>query len=211
MNHENMTAPGEPCRPYLILPARFEADFAATFESALEAGEVACALLPASLGDDPLTPTLRGIANGRGVALLIADDWRRAQALGLDGVHVGADEAAYADARAGLGPDAIVGAHAGLSRHMGMVLAEAGADYVAFGDEGPDAQSAMAEMIGWWAELVEAPCIAWEVESLERARAVAARGADFVAVSDLVWKHPRAAAEAVRALADVLAVARRAA
>ncbi len=46
------------------------------------------------------------------------------------------------DVRKALGADRIVGAFAGASRHKGMTLAEAGADYVAFGPVGEAGRSA---------------------------------------------------------------------
>ena len=52
---------------------------------------------------------------------------------GCDGVHVGADDAPYAEARGIVGAEAIVGVTCKDSYHMAMEAAEAGADYVAFG------------------------------------------------------------------------------
>lgn len=88
-----------------------------------------------------------------------------------------------------------------------MVLAEQGADYVAFG--GPAAQT--AELVAWWAELIEVPCVAWDVSSLTQAREAARLGADFVAVGDVVWQHAEGPAAAVRELVAALADAREAA
>ncbi|HIE71875.1 MAG TPA: hypothetical protein EYP98_17775, partial [Planctomycetes bacterium] len=56
-----------------------------------------------------------------------------AQRLGLDGVHLTDGSRSVRVARKELGPDAIVGAFCGTSRHDGMVAGEAGADYVALG------------------------------------------------------------------------------
>ncbi len=53
--------------------------------------------------------------------------------LDCDGVHVGEEDAPYAEARRLLGPDRIVGVTCGDSRHRALVAAEAGADYIAFG------------------------------------------------------------------------------
>src|SRR3546814_12736377 len=48
-------------------------------------------------------------------------------------VHIGQEDAAYAEARRRVGADAIVGVTCHDSRHLAMVAAEDGADYVAFG------------------------------------------------------------------------------
>jgi thiamine-phosphate pyrophosphorylase len=54
------------------------------------------------------------------------------------------------------------------------------------------------EMVEWWAPLFEVPCVAFDVETCEEAAALAAYGADFVAVT-----LPAGLAEA--AAADLLA------
>ncbi len=198
------TPPAEPCRLYLIVPGGIGADFAAAFEAALDAGDVACVLLPAEL-DETLAARLKDSAQARGVAVLIEGDVALARRLGADGVHVAANEEAYAQARAALGANAIVGAGAGLSRHAGLTAGEAGADYVAFGPGADGAE--LAELIGWWAEVVEVPCVAWDVASMEQARALAALGADFVAAGGLVWNHPVSPADAVRELVGAIAPA----
>jgi len=67
-----------------------------------------------------------------GVPLLINDDVELAARIGADGVHVGQDDMAAAEARALLGPDAIVGVTA---RTVDQALAAeaAGADYLGSG------------------------------------------------------------------------------
>ena len=91
-----------------------------------------------------------------------------------------------------------------------MTAAEAGADYVLFGE--PDANGrrpsieAIAERLQWWAELFEPPCVGFAA-SREEAREFAAAGADFVLVGDFIWADPRGAAAA---LADVEQVIRQA-
>jgi len=200
--------PAEPCRLYLIVPGGIGADFVDPFEAALDAGDVASVLLPAQM-DEALAARLKDSAQARGVAVLIEGDAALARRLGADGVHVDANDPAYAQARAALGDDGIVGTGAGLSRHAGLTAGEAGADYVAFGPGGDDTE--LAELIGWWAEVVEVPCVAWDVASLEQARALAALGADFVAAGSLVWNHPASPADAVRELSGAIARAKDAA
>ena len=66
--------------------------------------------------------------------------------------------------RKDLGPDAIIGAFCGDSRHDGMTAGELGADYVSFGPVGPtglgDGRLAALELFQWWSEMIEVPCVA---------------------------------------------------
>ena len=74
---------------------------------------------------------LRPVAHARDVPLVVADHFRLAPRLGLDGVHL-SDGAAPGPRRARRrsARDAIVGAFARASRHDGLTAAEIGADYV---------------------------------------------------------------------------------
>lgn len=122
-----------------------------------------------------------------GAAALIAGDAALALALGADGVHLpaGADlaerEQAYRAARTVLGPTRTVGVSAGLLRHDAMVLGELGADYIGFEAVPGDDPSALRDVVAWWAELFEMPCVALGVKDAGAARELAATGADFVA------------------------------
>ena len=63
---------------------------------------------------------------------------------------------------------------------------------------------ALAERVGWWAELFEIPCVAYARE-LGDITALAAAGADFVAVGDALFTDPRGAVAAAAAVAARLA------
>jgi thiamine-phosphate pyrophosphorylase len=130
------------------------------------------------------------MAQQRKVAALVADDVPAARATGADGVHLSwrpEIEEAYEAARGALGPEAIVGADAGRSRHDAMTLGETGADYVAFGPtaeaDGPDeADKTRHELVTWWSEVFVVPVVAFDVGTAGEARNLIASGADFVAV-----------------------------
>jgi thiamine-phosphate pyrophosphorylase len=127
----------------------------------------------------------------RGLACLVADDPELASRLRADGVHIAPDPAIYARSRERLGADASIGAACGLSRHGAMVLAELGADYVAFGAEerrDVDAIEHCAELIAWWSEIFVVPCVAWNVAGAEEAARYASFGADFVAPALDLWQ-----------------------
>ena len=91
-----------------------------------------------------------------------------------------------------------------------MLAAEAGADYVMFGE--PDAGGrrpafdAVTERVAWWAELFEVPCVGFAA-GLDEVEPLAAAGADFIAVGDCVFADRRgcavAMADAARRLAEL--------
>ncbi len=68
-----------------------------------------------------------------GALLLINDDPEVAHAIGADGVHVGREDATVPEARALLGPDAIIGVTCYGQIERAVSAVEEGADYVAFG------------------------------------------------------------------------------
>jgi thiamine-phosphate pyrophosphorylase len=68
-----------------------------------------------------------------GVPLIVNDDVELAARVGAAGVHVGKDDPAFADARARLGGNAIIGVSCYDRLDLALEAARAGADYVAFG------------------------------------------------------------------------------
>lgn len=200
-------------RLYLITPPLIEdiPRFAGVLMDALDAGDVACLQLRLKAGeaiDEAATRALAGAIMGpvqeMGVAVVVNDSPALALELGADGVHVGLDDMPVAEARRVMGPDAIVGATCKASRHRAMVAGEEGADYVAFGSffptsTKPDATPADCEILSWWQETMELPCVAIGGITVDRAAPLVAAGADFLAVSTGVWDHPEGPAQAVAA------------
>lgn len=198
------------CRLYLITPPAIDdlAAFGHLLAQALDAGDVAA--LQIRLKDAPdavvaaAVDVLAPIARSRGVAVILNDRPDLAARLGCDGVHVGQDDAPYAEARRLMGREAIVGVTCHDSRHLAMEAAEAGADYVAFGaffDTGTKAAKTRAEpeILEIWQEIMETPCVAIGGITVDNCRPLVAAGADFLAVSAGVWRHPDGPAAAVRA------------
>ncbi len=133
--------------------------------------------------------------------------------LGCDGVHIGQQDAAYEDARRIVGANAIVGVTCHDSRHLAVVAAEAGADYVAFGafypttTKSPKA-SARPELLQWWSDVMEIPCVAIGGITVENCAPLVAAGADFLAVSAGVWNHPDGPGAAMAGFATAIDEAR---
>lgn len=197
------------CRLYLITPPAFDlVTFAPALEDALAGDDVACVQL--RLKDTPDTDVLRigaalkPIVQDAGAAFIVNDRPDLAAKLGADGVHIGQGDASYAEARRVLGADHIVGITCHNSRHLAMEAAEAGADYVAFGaffPTGTKAPSHWAEpdILEIWSEIAETPCVAIGGITIENAAPLVRAGADFLAVSAGVWRHPQGPRAAVAA------------
>lgn len=206
------------CRLYLILPQNGEAELAGRLGEALSDGSVACVLLQTDGGrleGTDKAARFKEVAHHHDAAFLIEDDADAARSIGADGVHLSlertADESSYPSARQVLGDDAIVGVNCGASRHLALLLAEQGADYVAFSEPaagvsagvGVDSESAN-ELISWWSEFVEVPSVAWQIISREDAETAARQGADFVALDAAIWRDRSTASETIRAIQDGL-------
>jgi thiamine-phosphate pyrophosphorylase len=203
------------CRLYLITPPEISdlAAFSRELDHALDGGDVACLQIRLKSRDGVPAPDSHILnlgrhiiprAQDRGVAVLINDRPDLAVELGADGVHVGQSDMPYASARKLVGPDAIVGVTCHDSRHLAMEAGEAGADYVAFGafyptDTKNPSAKAEPELLAWWQELMELPCVAIGGVTADNARPLVSAGADFLAVSAGVWKHAGGPCEAVRA------------
>lgn len=197
------------CRLYLITPPEIVdlAVFAKDLAVALDSGDVACLQIRLKgLAEDQLCraiDVLRPEAQKRGVAVLLNDRPDLAFETGCDGVHIGQQDSPYAKARALVGGSAIVGVTCHDSRHLAMEAGEAGADYVAFGAFFPTmtkqaSSHAEPEILTWWSQLMEIPCVAIGGITLDNAAALIEAGADFLAVSAGVWNHPAGPAAAVR-------------
>lgn len=189
------------CQIYLVTPpAIVPAAFVSALEAALDAAPVACFELRLATDDaaawDAAVAALRAPVQDRGVAFLTAGRPELAAAAGCDGTAL-LDPAGYRTARKILGANRIVGAWTGTSRHDAMVVGELGADFVGL--------TAEPELVGWWAELFEVPCVAGGLIDAGTVPALAAAGADFVAAAEAVWDHPAGPAAGIAAIAAALA------
>lgn len=197
------------CRLYLITPPTLEpTSFTETLKRALDAGDVASLQLRLKdVSDEEIAravETLMPVAQRRDVAFLLNDRPDLARALGCDGVHVGQQDATYAEARAAMGPNRIVGVTCHGSRDLAFEAGEAGADYVAFGAFYPTTTKEVSftadlELLEWWAETMTVPVVAIGGITVENASPLIEAGADFLAVCSAVWDFPAGPAAAVKA------------
>lgn len=203
------------CRLYLITPGELTCDppalaaFGDRLTAALDAGDVACMQLRLKdVSDDDwrrAVAALMPTAQARDVAFILNDRADLAAELGCDGVHVGQDDMAAADARRLVGPDAILGVTCKASRDLAADAAEAGADYVAFGAfyESRTKQittPASLDILTWWSEIATVPSVAIGGLTAANCAPVVAAGADFLAIASGVWSHPDGPAAGVVAV-----------
>lgn len=204
---------------YLISPLDVGGDFPQRLERALAAGarrhgDLVTAFQFRVKNIDQheaarLAAPLQAICAAHDVAFIVNDSVALAKRLGADGVHLGQDDGSPRDARADLGREAQIGVTCHASRHMAMEAGEAGADYVAFGafypsstkDKG-DAERPTPELLRWWSQLFEIPCVAIGGITPQNCTPLIEAGADFLAVSHAVWGGDEVAA--IEAFAKVM-------
>jgi thiamine-phosphate pyrophosphorylase len=188
-------------RIYLLTPPLADATaFFPRLESALASADVACVLLDLRTRDPSdakrVVRAVAPIVQRRDAALLVRDPVLAARA-GADGVHVAAGPEFERDLRGvieSVKPERIVGVGNVRTKHDAMIAGELDADYVMFGDPSADGwtppREAVLERVSWWAEIFNAPCVAYAAD-LADAAAFAAAGADFIALGDAIWSDAR--------------------
>jgi thiamine-phosphate pyrophosphorylase len=198
-------------RLYLVTPpVKDAAAFARLLEPALGAADVAAVLLRLAPGEESelveRIKLLAPIAERAGAALILEGHADLVGRSGADGAHLTGIRAVE-DAVARLKPNGIAGAGGMTTRHDAMLAAEADADYVLFGEPDLNGErpslSAIEERVAWWAEVFQPPCVAY-AKQLDEVGALAAAGADFVAIADFVWDDPRGPAAIVAEAAQQL-------
>jgi len=195
---------------YLISPPEFDTGkFAEQLEAALATGHVGAFQLRLKGAEDEIVLAagreLAPLCARHEVSFIVNDRPDLAADLDADGVHVGEEDAGIEEARRIVGAGRIVGATCRNSRHAAIEAGEAGADYVAFGAFFPTETKATTvraepEIIEWWSQIFTLPCVAIGGITADNCAPLVRAGADFLAVSGFVWRHPDGPAAGVAAL-----------
>ena len=119
-----------------------------------------------------------------------------------DGVHLDGLVDDVALARRTLGKDMIVGAFCAASRHAAMQAAEDGADYIALSQ---NTYTPSEPIIGWWADLFEIPCVAFDPVELDKLDILLPQKPDFIRPADSMWTSPGEAQQIVSGLMQRMA------
>ncbi len=201
----------------LVLFTPFEPDAASlpqALAAAFEAAAIDAVILRLPETDDRsrinLAKAVAPIVQGKGAALMLAGYPELVARSGADGAHVTGLEAVGPALEILRGQERMCGVGGLPARHDAMEAAELGTDYVMFGEPRADGSvpplSGVLERAQWWAELFHVPCVAY-APSLDDVAALAATGAEFVALGDYVFRAEIGIADAVKQAAAALASA----
>lgn len=206
-------SPPNRCRIVLIAPANESAEsFGPRLLEAAAGGDIASLIIPAR-GDeasfqDFAAPIVR-IAQAAGIAAIVADDTRIAGRVGADGIHLESGTSEIGQAVERWQGKLIVGAGGATTRDDALELGETQPDYIFFGrfgfDNKPELHRRNLALGEWWAGVVQIPCVVLGGSDIASVEAVAATGAEFVALSSAVFGEgvdPRAAIERANDILD---------
>jgi len=191
----------------LITPPALDLEvFPDQLAAVLDGVDIACLRLSLASKDEDLiaraADAARVVAHAHDVAIVIETHVLMVERLGLDGVHLTDGARLVRKLRKDLGPDAIIGAFCGVTRHDGMNAAEAGADYVSFGPIGTSplgsGELVDFDLFDWWSKVIEVPVIAEGALTVDLV-ARYAPVADFFAIGPEIWgqDNPLAALKAL--------------
>lgn len=190
------------CRIVLIAPSGATAE---QVVAALGGGDVASLILPQYEADEAsfqaFAEQVAPAAQAAGVAVIVAGDTRIAGRIHADGIHVETSKAELAETIEKFQDKMMVGAGGAKSRDDALEQGEERPDYIFFGrfgyDNKPEPHNRNLSLGQWWAEVIEIPCIVLAGSNLASVEAVAATGAEFVALSSAVFAEGVDPAEAI--------------
>lgn len=203
------------CRIVLITPPP-SPDVAGKLQAALSGGDVASLIIPAYGADDAsfqdYAERLTRMAQEANVAVIIAGEPRIASRVQADGMHIEGKVEDIADAVEKYQAKMMIGCGDIKTRDDAMALGEAEPDYIFFGkfgfDNKTEPHSRNLSLGGWWAEMMQIPCIVLAGSDIASVVDVATTGADFVALSAAVFGEgvdPAKAVAGANALLDASA------
>lgn len=198
----NDATPVNRCRIVLIAPPGAAAE---QVVAALGGGDVASLILPQYEVDEAsfqaFAEQVAPAAQAVGVAVIVAGDTRIAGRIHADGIHVETSKAELAETIKKFQDKMMVGAGGAKSRDDALELGEERPDYIFFGrfgyDNKPEPHNRNLSLGKWWAEVIEIPCIVLAGSDLASVEAVAATGAEFVALSSAVFTEGIDPAQAI--------------
>jgi len=206
----NAIKPPNRCRIVLIAPPGVSATHV---RAALDGGDVASLILPqydqGEAAFQAVAEEIVPLAQGRGVAAIVAGDTRIAGRVKADGLHVEAGRAELQEAIDAFQARMTVGCGGARTRDEALELGETQPDYIFFGrfgyDTKPEPHARNLSLGRWWAEMIEIPSIVLAGSDIASVETVAATGCEFVALSAAVFAEgadPRAAVAGANALLD---------
>ncbi len=206
----NQTPAPDRCRIVLIASPRVPHE---RIRAALAGGDVASLILDAEGLDEAafqaFAERVVAPAQAAGVAVVIAGDSRIAGRVQADGLHVEGGKQELADAIERHQDRMMIGAGGARTRDDALELGEERPDYIFFGrfgyDTRPEPHARNLSLGAWWAEMIEIPCIVMAGSEIASVEAVAATGAEFVALSAAIFADgvdPAAAVAEANALLD---------
>lgn len=206
----NEATPPNRCRIVLIAPPGVSAQ---SITAAFEGGDVASLILPENGMDEAsfqaLAEEIVPVAQAAGVAVIIAGDTRIAGRVQADGIHVEVGKAELAETIGHFQAKMMVGTGGAKTRDDALELGELRPDYIFFGrfgyDNKPEPHPRNLSLGQFWADVIQIPCIVMAGSDLASVTAVAATGAEFVALSSAVFAEgvdPKTAVAGANVLLD---------
>jgi len=206
----NEATPPNRCRIVLIAPPGVSAQ---SIAAAFEGGDVASLILPENGMDEAsfqaLAEEIVPVAQAAGVAVIIAGDTRIAGRVQADGIHVEVGKAELAETIGHFQAKMMVGTGGAKTRDDALELGELRPDYMFFGrfgyDNKPEPHPRNLSLGQFWADVIQIPCIVMAGSDLASVTAVAATGAEFVALSSAVFAEgvdPKTAVAGANVLLD---------
>jgi thiamine-phosphate pyrophosphorylase len=172
----------KPCELITMIPSALETEWAERLAELIQPFKPAALILQA-----PSTGALANLlanAQAAELAVLFVDAVHQTREMGANGVYLSTPGSGISNVRRELGASSIIGAACGLSRHVAMETAEAGADFIAFDASSPENMTEAAELSCWWDEITVVPSALFCGKRLPDRSMLARARADFVILKE---------------------------
>ena len=172
----------KPCELITMIPSALETEWAERLAELIQPFKPAALILQV-----PSTGALANLlanAQAAELAVLFVDAVHQTREMGANGVYLSTPGSGISNVRRELGASSIIGAACGLSRHVAMETAEAGADFVAFDASSPENMTEAAELSCWWDKITVVPSALFCGGTLPDRSILARARADFVILKE---------------------------